>query len=65
MSTQSLLWRQKDGVHALLTEKACVNFIRWSESGDCYVDFKGTNLGKDLDAAKKVCEARAMEALKA
>jgi hypothetical protein len=60
----ALTWKHFDGVHALCTEKVIVNFIRWSESGDCYVDFKGTDLGKDLDSAMQICKLLAVEALK-
>jgi len=69
MSAPALRWEQRgpfddDGIAALiLRDQVIVNYIRWSESGKCFVDFKGTDLGRDLDAAKKVCEERATEAL--
>jgi hypothetical protein len=59
-----LTWIQRGSVWALLredplrVEQTIVNYIRWSEVAGQYVDFKGRELGQDLELAKTVVEKR-------
>ena len=57
-----LSWESREDIHALVRGSVIVNYLRWSESGECWVDFKGTDLGRDLESAQQACEKLAREA---